>query len=114
MVNLDTQITVYYNSTASTMDAAGQPTETETELKKVWVARNYKTGMEKIQGDQVSPQSMETFTMHFAEASGISRAYWFKLDGVTYNIEGIEEIERKTYKRFLVRERTNKPAYGLD
>ena len=26
----------------------------------------------------------------------------------------VEEIERKTYKRFLVRERTNKPAYGLD
>jgi SPP1 family predicted phage head-tail adaptor len=71
----------------STVDAAGQPVETWTEVITIWSDVKFLRGLESIKADQDA--ATVQISIRTRKRSGITTAMRATFDGVVYNIKAV-------------------------
>src|SRR5690606_29910632 len=91
--NLDRQVTL--ETYTAGRDEYGGTTEEWGSPEKVWANVRFPTAREAFQGDQLTAVQSAVFTIRHRE--GVTPKMRVILDGLTYNITGVTEPERRRW-----------------
>lgn len=92
---LDRRVTIQALSTAA--DAAGEPIETWTDVRTVWMGRRDMRAAERFAGQQTVAEVDTVFSARWAPATAEIRpeTHRLVLDGRVYAVHGVAEIGRR-------------------
>jgi len=92
---LDRRITIY--SHTDTQSATGEPIRSWSLIRTCWAFVELAGGSETIIGNTPTVRSDKTFTIRYS--SVINENVRIEFEGQKYNIQHIEEIDRKRYMK---------------